>query len=111
MKRGDERGDEDSATLRAFSSRWRCTPRKQPRHGANTLLVGTCGFRFGGFAEVEEWRQRTINSLYNHAGVRRFAYVFPEDVDRPPVKPAGEGENFETRCFGSHSHAVSWLGG
>lgn len=76
---------------------------------AKNLLVDTRGFRFGGFGEVEPWRQKSIIPLYNHAGVTRFAYVFPEGVDLPPAKEAGDGEEFATRYFGSYDDAVSWL--
>ena len=76
---------------------------------AEKLLVDTREFRFGGFADVEPWRQATIIPLYNHGGAKRFGYVFAEGMSLPPSQPAGDGVDFETRYFDSFDAVVDWL--
>ena len=58
----------------------------------------------------EEWRDANIVPRYNAAGVRRFAFLFPEGMPAIGAPPAAEGPaTFPTAYFGRRQDALDWL--
>lgn len=103
-----EMSDDDfKDALRAFAKRGAA-------QGATRLLVDVRRFHHAMNEALGAWRAQEITPLYNRAGIRRFAYIVPEQA---PATPSGtpdvasEGEDFATRFFHAESDARSWLVG
>ncbi len=79
---------------------------KQKAHG---ILVDVSKFRHRMAPNVQAWRVKNISSRYNAAGVKRFAFLFPEESQFPSMPESSEGEVFLTRAFNSRDQAVAWL--
>jgi hypothetical protein len=64
-------------------------------------------------ADFEEWRQAHIIPRYNAAGVRKFAFIYPNgfsDTVENGVAPAPEGKAaFPFGYFGTRERAFAWL--
>ena len=71
-----------------------------------------CGFRHRPGPNMQQWRVKNISTRYYKAGVRRFAFLFPEGALIPPMmnQPA-PGEGFATRAFDIGGEALHWLSG
>lgn len=52
---------------------------------AHGILVDVARFRHKPGPDIEEWRVKNISGRYYAAGVRRFAFLFPETAPIPPV--------------------------
>ncbi len=77
---------------------------------ARGILVDVGRFRHKMAPEVQEWRVKNISNLYNAAGVKRFAFLFPEGSQVPPMmNQSSAGENFLTRAFTNREEAIAWL--
>jgi hypothetical protein len=60
----------------------------------------------------DEWRDANIVPRYNAAGVRRFAFLFPDGMPSIGATPAAEGPaTFPTGYFGRREDALAWLAG
>jgi hypothetical protein len=58
------------------------------------------------------WRDANIVPRYNAAGVRRFAFHFPDGMPLIGAPPAVEGPAaYPTGYFGSRQDALDWLAG
>jgi hypothetical protein len=78
---------------------------------ARGILVDVRYFHHKMSAEVQQWRLANISTRYNAAGVQRFAFLFPQGVQIPPMmNQSGDCERFITRAFGSQEQAFRWLG-
>ena len=77
---------------------------------AHGILVDVRSFRHKMGPDVQPWRLAHISPRYNAAGVQRFAFLFPEDAQIPPMmNQSGDGERFVTCAFGSEKQAFAWL--
>jgi hypothetical protein len=80
--------------------------------GARGILVDVARFRHKPGPDMQEWRAKNISPRYYAAGVRRFAFLFPEGAPIPPMmNQSAPGESFATRAFNSEAEAVHWLSG
>ena len=78
---------------------------------ARGILVDVRYFRHSMGADVQPWRLANISPRYNAAGVQRFAFLFPQGVQIPPMmNHSGAGEQFITRAFNGQEQAFAWLG-
>ena len=78
---------------------------------ARAILVDVSGFRHKPSPDVQPWRVNNISNRYSAAGVRRFAFLFPEGAQIPAMmNQSSPGENFLTQAFTNREQAVSWLG-
>jgi hypothetical protein len=60
----------------------------------------------------DAWRDANIIPRYNAAGVRRFAFHFPEGMPAIDAPPAVEGPaDFPTGYFARRQEALDWLAG
>jgi hypothetical protein len=60
----------------------------------------------------DAWRDAHIIPRYNAAGVRRFAFLFPEGMPAIGAPPAAEGPaTYPTGYFGRRQEALDWLTG
>ena len=58
----------------------------------------------------DAWRDANIVPRYNAAGVKKFAFHFPEGVPMIGQPPAPEGSaKFPTGYFGRREDALAWL--
>ena len=79
---------------------------------ARGILVDVSRFRNKPGPDVQAWRVKNISNRYYAAGVGRFAFLFPEGVQIPPMmNQSSPGEIFLTQAFTSRKQAVVWLGG
>ena len=79
---------------------------------APAILVDVSEFRHRPAPDVQQWRVKNISSRYNAAGVKRFAFLFPNGSQIPPgMNQSSPGEDFLTQAFTSRSQALAWLGG
>ena len=76
---------------------------------AHGILVDVAGFRHKPGPDLTEWRVKNISGRYYAAGVRRFAFLFPESVANPPKMGSAPGEKFETQTFNRADDALAWL--
>jgi hypothetical protein len=59
---------------------------------------------------IGPWRTKNISPLYNEAGVKKFAFLFPIDSPIPPTNGQNmPEENFPTGFFSSESELRKWL--
>lgn len=76
------------------------------------ILVDVSGFRHKPGPDIQPWRVKNISNRYYAAGVRRFAFLFPDGAQVPPMmNHSSPGENFLTQAFTNRQQAVMWLGG
>ena len=60
----------------------------------------------------DAWRDANIIPRYNAAGVRRFAFLFPDGMPAIGAPPAAEGPaTFPTGYFARRQDALAWLAG
>jgi hypothetical protein len=60
----------------------------------------------------DAWRDANIIPRYNAAGVRRFAFLFPDGMPAVGAPPAPEGSaTFPTGYFARRQEALAWLAG
>jgi hypothetical protein len=60
----------------------------------------------------DDWRDANIIPRYNAAGVRRFAFLFPDGMPAIGAPPAVEGPaTFSTAYFSRRQEALDWLAG
>ena len=78
---------------------------------ARGILVDVSRFRHRPGPDVQPWRVKNISNRYSAAGVGRFAFLFPESVQVPPVMQSSPGEKFLTQAFTNRERAIAWLGG
>ena len=79
---------------------------------ARGILVQVSRFRHKPGPDVQPWRVKNISNRYSAAGVGRFAFLFPEGAQIPPMmNQSSPGENFLTRAFTDRKEAVVWLDG
>lgn len=79
---------------------------------ARGILVDVAHFRQKMSPGVSEWRVKNISPRYSAAGVRRFAFLFPEGAPIPPMmNQSAPGESFATRGFDHPDDALTWLSG
>ena len=79
---------------------------------ARGILVEVSGFRHKPGPDIQPWRVKNISNRYYAAGVRRFAFLFPDGAQIPPMmNQSSPGENFLTQAFINRQQAVMWLGG
>jgi hypothetical protein len=77
---------------------------------APRILIDVSKFRYRPGEEVGEWRRKNISTRYNAAGVKRFAFLFSNNSQIPPMESGpAEGELFLTQSFNSYEQATSWL--
>lgn len=77
---------------------------------ARGILVDVARFRHKMGPDVQEWRVKNISNRYSAAGVKRFAFLFPEGSQVPPVmNQSSVGENFLTRAFTNREEALVFL--
>ena len=77
------------------------------------MIIDATDFRHELGDGVLEWRDREIIPRYNSAGVRKFAFLWPEDTPGTvetggTPKPEGSA-NFPTGWFTGREHAYRWL--
>ena len=77
---------------------------------ARGILADVTRFRHKPAPDLQEWRAKNISNRYYAAGVQRFAFLFPEGAQIPPMM-ASPGENFLTRAFTNKKQALAWLCG
>ena len=79
---------------------------------ARGILVDVSRFRHRPGPDVQPWRVKNISNRYSAAGVRRFAFLFPECAQIPPMmNQSSPGEDFLTQAFTNRQQGVDWLGG
>ena len=79
---------------------------------ARAILVDVSRFRHRPAPDVQPWRVKNISNRYHAAGVGRFAFLFPEGAQIPPImNQSSPGENFLTQAFTIRKQALAWLGG
>jgi hypothetical protein len=77
---------------------------------ARGILVDVGRFRHKMGSDVQEWRVKNISNRYSAAGVKRFAFLFPEGSQVPPMmNQSSAGENFLTRAFTNREEALVFL--
>ena len=77
---------------------------------APAIVVDVSKFRHKMATELQEWRVKKISSRYNAAGVKRFAFVLPQDaLILPMMNQSAPGELFLTRGFNDVQMAEDWL--
>ena len=77
---------------------------------ARSILVDVARFRHKMDPEVQQWRVKNISNRYSAAGVKRFAFLFPEGSQvSPMMNQSSAGENFLTRAFTNREEALAWL--
>ena len=78
---------------------------------ARGILVDIKSFRHRPGPDVQPWRVKNISNRYYAAGVARFAFLFPEGAQIPPMmNQSSPGESFLTQAFTSRKQALAWLG-
>lgn len=76
------------------------------------ILVDVSRFRHRPGPDVQPWRVKNISNRYSAAGVGRFAFLFPDGTQIPPMmNHSSPGESFLTKAFTDKTQAVAWLGG
>jgi len=77
---------------------------------APSILVDVSKFRYRMQPDVQEWRLRNISPRYSAAGVRRFAFLFPQGAQIPAMmNQSAPTEKFLTRAFVDAEAAERWL--
>jgi hypothetical protein len=74
------------------------------------VLVDASRFMMDRTQMDDAWRDAHIIPRYNAAGVRRFAFLYPEGVPLIGTPPAPLGPaSFPTGAFGRRQDALDWL--
>jgi len=74
------------------------------------VLVDATRFRMDRANMNDEWRDAHIIPRYNGAGVRRFAFLYPDGVPLIGSPPGPMGPSiFPTGYFGRRQAALEWL--
>ena len=77
---------------------------------ARGILVDVNRFRHKPGPDEQPWRIKNISNRYSAAGVVRFAFLFPEGAQIPPMmNQSSPGEKFVTRAFNGAVEALAWL--
>jgi hypothetical protein len=76
-------------------------------HGAKRLLIDVSEFKHRPSAEIGAWRDEVILPKYNKAGVKKIAWVWPNNT--PSDGPTGEKDKFENRYFPTEAQALTWV--
>lgn len=77
---------------------------------ARGIVVYVSRFRHRPGPDVLPWRVKNISPRYTAAGVKRFAFLFPEGAQIPPMmNHSSPGENFLTGAFDDVQKAEAWL--
>ena len=77
---------------------------------ARGILIDVAAFRHRPGPDLEEWRLKNISGRYYAAGVRRFAFLFPQGASIPPMmNKSAASEKFVTRAFNDTEKAMTWL--
>jgi hypothetical protein len=80
--------------------------------GRSRVLVDATRFMMDRANMNDEWRDAHIIPRYNAAGVRRFAFLYPDGVPLIGQPPAAMGPStFPTGYFGRRQTALDWLCG
>jgi hypothetical protein len=80
--------------------------------GRPRVLVDATRFMMDRARMDDEWRDAHIIPRYNAAGVRRFAFLYPDGVPVIGSPPGPMGPSaFPTGYFGSRQAALDWLCG
>jgi hypothetical protein len=75
------------------------------QHRAERLLIDVSEFRHRPSPEVLEWRDEVIVPMYNQAGVKKVAWVWPGEA-----RDAATGEGgYSNRYFDSEDEALAWI--
>ncbi len=75
---------------------------------AHGILVDVARFRHKPGPDMQEWRVKNISGRYYSAGVRRFAFLFPERAPIPPMmNQSSPGGSFATRGFNDKQEAIA----
>ena len=80
---------------------------------SKTIFVDSRKFLFHPSSElVGPWRTKNISPLYNEAGVKKFAFLYPPGSPIPPTYGQNmPDEKFPTGFFTSESELRKWLSG
>jgi hypothetical protein len=74
------------------------------------VLVDATRFMMDRANMDDQWRDVHIIPRYNAAGVRRFAFLFPDGVPLIGTPPSPMGPStFPTGYFGRRQAALDWL--
>ncbi len=78
-----------------------------------TIFIDSRKFLFHPSNElVGPWRTKNISPLYNEAGVKKFAFLYPPGSPIPPTNGQNmPDEKFPARFFSSESELNKWLSG
>ena len=77
---------------------------------ARGILVDVSRFRHRPGPDVTPWRVKNISPRYTAAGVRRFAFLFQDGAQNPPMlNQSASGEEFLTWGFNNRDEAMAWL--
>ncbi len=80
--------------------------------GRPRVLVDATRFMMNRANMDDEWRDANIIPRYNAAGVRRFAFLYPDGVPVIGLPPGPMGPSrFPTGYFGRRQAALDWLCG
>jgi hypothetical protein len=80
--------------------------------GRPRVLVDATRFMMDRANMDDEWRDANIIPRYNAAGVRRFAFLYPDGVPVIGLPPGPMGPStFPTGYFGRRQAALDWLCG
>ncbi len=78
--------------------------------GRPRVLVDATRFMMDRANMDDDWRDAHIIPRYNAAGVRRFAFLYPDGVPLIGVSPGPMGPStFPTGYFGRRQAALDWL--
>jgi hypothetical protein len=76
----------------------------------SSVLVDATRFGMDPARMDDEWRDANIIPRYNGAGVRRFAFLYPDGVPLIGMEPGPMGpSSFPTGYFGRRQLALDWL--
>jgi len=80
---------------------------------SKTIFVDSRKFLFHPSSElVGPWRTKNISPLYNEAGFKKFAFLYPPGSPIPPTNGQNmPDEKFPTGFFTSESELRKWLSG
>jgi hypothetical protein len=77
---------------------------------AQGILIDAKNFRHKNGPDIQAWRVKNISNRYSEAGVKRFAFLFPEGSLIPPMlNESAKEERFLTRAFTNMEQAVAWI--
>lgn len=79
----------------------------------NKLLIDTSDFEFVIMPEIHDWHGETISPKYVEAGVKKIAFIVPEELfSQTSIEQTMEEEKdevLETEYFDSETEALKWL--